>query len=307
MQPQDLIVIGAGPAGLSAGIYSACFTLNTLILEEKIPGGLATEIPLLENYPGLRDGISGMSFIDNMVVQCKKPGTQIHELEKVVELDLGAKIKTIKTNKSTYTARAIIIASGRAPKMLGGPGEEEFRGRGVSYCAVCDSFFFKGKKVTIVGEGNQAAEVAVYLSGLASSVTLVCPQHKLEGEKIYMEMLGKQKVEILTNTELKEIKGDMTVKSVVLFDKGCGDMKEMGTDGVFFQLEEKPNSQLARESGVEVNEDGFIIVDGMGRTNIDGVYCAGDITSCPIKQVVTAVSQGATAAKSVSEYITSNF
>ena len=295
MEHRDLIIIGAGPAGLSAGLHAAYRDFKTLVLEEKVPGGLAAEIPVLENYPGFSEGITGRSLIDRMVEQCKGAEIEIHQLEKVTKLNLEGREKIVETDKSKYTTNGVIIASGRYLKMLDVPGEYELRGKGVSYCAVCDGFFFKNRKVTVIGEGNPSAEVALYLSDLASSVVLICLNPKIEAEKICIKRLAEKEIEVLTDMEVKEIKGDIKVNSVVLSDKKTGDTKEIETDGVFFQLEEIPNSQLAEKAGIKVDEKGFIIVDKKGRTNIDNVYAVGDVTNNPLKQVITAVAQATVA------------
>jgi len=303
MAHRDLIIIGAGPAGLSAGMHAAYFGFKASVFEENIPGGLAAEIPLLENYPGFSKGISGKNLIDRMIEQCKRFGIEIHQFEKVIKLNLEGREKTIETDKSKYTANAVIIASGRHSKTVSVPGADKLRGRGVSYCAVCDSAFFKNKKVTVIGEGSPAAEVAIYLAESASSVTLICLRPRIEAEKILIERLTGEKRKILTNMEVREIKGDIKVKSVVLSDKKTGDTKELETDGVFFQLEEIPNSRLAEEAGIKVDERGYIIVDEKGRTNIDDVYAVGDVTNhqVKLKQVITAVAQGAVAVNDIFE------
>ncbi len=301
MEHRDLIIIGAGPAGLSAGIHAGYFGLNALILEGNIPGGLAAEIPVLENYPGFSEGISGRSLVDRMIEQCKKAELEIHQFEKAAKLNLEGREKIVETDKFKYTANAVIIASGRHPKILGVPGENELRGRGVSYCAVCDGVFFKNKKVIVIGEGNPAAEVAIYLSALASSVTLICLRPRIEAGKILIERLTGEKREILTNREVREIKGDIKVKSVVLSDKKTGVIKEVETDGIFFQLEEIPNSQLAEEAGVKVDEKDYIIVDEKGKTNIDDVYAIGDVTNHSVKQITTAVAQATVAVNDIFE------
>lgn len=290
MEHWDLIVIGAGPAGLTAGIYGVRSGLKTLILEEKIPGGAAAECPLIENYPGF-PSISGQELISKMVEHCKKLGAPINQLEKVVELDIKGEKKVVKTERTTYTASAIIIASGCHHQELGVPGESEFRGRGVSYCAVCDGAFFKGKRVIVVGGGNSAAVSAIFLSNLASEVKLAHRRVRLRAEEALVKDLGVRKVEVLWNTELKEIKGDTKVKSVRLFDNKNGGTKEMKIDGVFIQAGEIPNSQIAREAGVKVDDSGYIIVDEQQRTNVRGVYAAGDVTAGRVKQVGVAVGQ----------------
>jgi len=296
MQHRGIIVLGAGPAGLTAGIYLARYGLDALIFEEKIAGGYAAEIPLLENYPGCFERTSGKDVVDRLVQQCQEAGAEIRQLERVIGLGFESKKHTVKTGKSDYSAETVIIASGRYPRMLGVPGENQFHGKGVSYCAVCDGVFFKEKKVIVVGDDRRAAEVAIFLSGLASHVKLVCQKEKLCAEKILLEKLEKLNVEILGHMELKEIKGDTNVKSAVFADKTTKDAKEIDTDGIFFQLEGIPDSQIARESGIKIDEDGYIRVDNRGRTNIDRVYAIGDVTASPAKLVITAVAQAAGAA-----------
>jgi len=302
MQHQDVAVIGGGPAGLAAGIYLAQYGIDATILEEKIAGGYAAEIPSLENYPGCHKGTSGKDLTDKMVRQCEDIGTDIHQLERVTGLASEGKKHIVKTEKSDYSVDAVIIASGRHAGEHGVVGEKQFQGKGVSHCAVCDGFFFKKKKVIVAGEERRAAEVAIYLSGVASDVKLVCRKKKLCAEKILLEELDKHNVEILSVMELKEIKGDLKVENVVLADLATGEMKEMDADGIFFQSEGIPNSQIAREYGVKVDGDGYICVDDKGRTNIDRVYAIGDITTSPIKLVATAVAQAATAALDVIHY-----
>jgi len=302
MENWDLIIIGAGPAGLTAGIYGARSGLKTLIIEEKTPGGAAAESPLIENYPGF-PAISGRELIDKMVEHCKKFEVPINELEKVVELDLKGERKVVKTDRATYTASAIIVASGCHYRELGVPGENEFRGRGVSFCAVCDGAFFKGRRVIVLGGGNSAAVSALYLSNLASNVKLAHRRDTLRAEEALAKDLQERNVELLWNTEIKEIKGDVKVKSVVLFNNKTGETKEIEMDGVFVQVGEVPNTQFAKEVGVEVDKGGYIIVDERQRTNINGVYAAGDVTTGPVKQVGTAVGQAIVAATEAFGYI----
>ncbi|MBN2246975.1 MAG: FAD-dependent oxidoreductase, partial [Candidatus Aminicenantes bacterium] len=303
MQHRDTIVIGAGPAGLTAGFYLAYYGFDTLLLEEKVPGGYAAEIPLLENYPGCVDRISGKDLVDKMVLQSKKAGAEINQLERVSGLNFKGKKPVVKTEKSDYSAEAVIFASGCSPQSLGVPGEDQFRGKGISHCAVCDGLFFKEKRVLVVGENRRAAEEAIFLAGLASQVSLVCRSAKLCAEKILLEDLNKHKVEILGDMEIKEIKGDFKVKSVVLMNRATGEKEEIDTDGIFLQLEGIPNSEIARDSGIKVDKQGYIVVSDKGRTNIDRIYAIGDITASPTKLVVTAVAQAAVAALDIFENI----
>ena len=302
MEHWNLIIIGAGPAGLTAGLYGARSGLKTLVLEEKMIGGAVIDTPLVENYPGF-ESISGRDLADRMTEQCKKAGAKIKELEKVVELDLKGEKKIVKTNRTVYSASAVIIASGSHYKTLGVSGETEFRGRGVSYCALCDGFFFKKGKVLVVGGGNSAVVSARYLANIASNVRLVHRRNQLRADEMLVKDLIVQGVEIMWNTELKEVKGDTKVRRVVLVNNKTGETMEIDVDGVFVQVGETPNSKVAEEAGVEVDEAGYIIVYDRQRTNIAGVYAAGDVTTCPVKQIGTAVGEAIVAASEAFGYI----
>jgi thioredoxin reductase (NADPH) len=303
METWDLIIIGAGAAGLAAGIYGARSGLKTLIIEEKMAGGTTADAPVVENYPGFPQ-VSGAELADKKVIHAKKAGTTIHELETVTALDLKGEKKVVKTSRSEYEATAVIIASGAHYREMGVKGEKEFRGRGVSYCGVCDGPFFKGKKVLVVGGGNSACITTLYLSGLAAEVSVVHRREAFRAEDALVKDIGsKGNVKVFWNTEVKEIKGEKIVKTAVLYDTKTGETKELPVDGVFVQIGESPNSQLAQESGVEVDEEGSIKIDINQRTNIPGVYAAGDVTNHPVRQIGTAVGQGITAALQAYGYI----
>ncbi|MCD6431459.1 thioredoxin-disulfide reductase [Candidatus Bathyarchaeota archaeon] len=303
MESLELVIIGAGAAGLAAGIYAARSGLKTLILEEKLAGGNTADAPIIENYPGFLS-ISGRELAQKMLAHCKKFNVEIHEMERVTGLNLKGERKTVKTDKAVYETKTVIIASGTHYRELGVPGEKEFYGRGVSYCGVCDGPLFKGKRVLVVGGGNAAAITALYIAGLASQVKLSHRRDVLRAEESLVKALeSKENVEILWNTELKEIKGKDLVEKVTLFNNKTGDTWELKIDGVFVQVGEVPNSQLAKEAGVKVDEGGYIVVDVRQRTNIAGVYAAGDVTNHPVKQVGTAVGQGITAALEAYGYI----
>ncbi|RLI43204.1 thioredoxin-disulfide reductase [Candidatus Bathyarchaeota archaeon] len=303
MESLELVIIGAGAAGLAAGIYAARSGLKTLILEEKLAGGNTADAPIIENYPGFLS-ISGRELAQKMLAHCKKFNVEIHEMERVTGLNLKSERKTVKTDKAVYETKTVIIASGTHYRELGVPGEKEFYGRGVSYCGVCDGPLFKGKRVLVVGGGNAAAITALYIAGLASQVKLSHRRDVLRAEESLVKTLeSKENVEILWNTELKEVKGKDLVEKVTLFNNKTGDTWELKIDGVFVQVGEAPNSQLAREAGVKVDEGGYIVVDVRQRTNIAGVYAAGDVTNHPVKQVGTAVGQGITAALEAYGYV----
>ncbi|UCE29684.1 MAG: FAD-dependent oxidoreductase [Candidatus Bathyarchaeota archaeon] len=296
MESWDLVVVGAGPAGLTAGIYGARSGLRTLVVEEKLLGGAVAETPLVENYPGFSEGISGRDLADRLAAHCRRSGAEIRELESLVELSFKGRKGTVKTDKNAYSVSAVIIATGCYYKELGVPGEREFRGRGVSYCTLCDGPLFKRKKVLVVGGGNTGAISSIYLANLTSDVKLVHRRSQLRAEEALVKDMHKQEVNILWNTELKEIRGDAVVKSVVLRNNKTGETREADVDGVFIQIGEVPNSQVAKEAGIDVDRDGYIIVDSHQRTNISGVYAAGDVTTSPVKQIGTAVGQAIIAA-----------
>jgi thioredoxin reductase (NADPH) len=296
MESWELIIIGAGTAGLAAGIYGVRSGMKTLILEEKLAGGTTADAPLVENYLGF-ESINGMELSQKMVAHARRAGVKINEFEKVAGLDLQGESKIVKTPKATYEAKAVIIASGSYYRELGVPGEKEFRGRGVSYCGLCDGPLFRGKKVLVVGGGNSALITALYLAELASEVKVAHRRDAFRAEEaLVRDLKGKKNAEILWSTEVNEILGEKVVKKVVLLDRKIGQTKELAIDGVFVQVGESPNSQVAREAGVAVDENGNIIVDMLQHTNIAGVYAAGDVSNHPVKQVGTAVGQGITAA-----------
>jgi thioredoxin reductase (NADPH) len=292
----ELVIIGAGAAGLTAAIYGVRSGLKTVVLEEKLAGGTAADAPIVENYPGF-PSVSGSELAQKMVAHARGAGVTLNEFEEVVSLDLKSEKKGVQTQKAVYEARAIIVASGSHYRQLGVPGEKEFRGRGVSYCGICDGPFFKGKRVLIVGGGNSAVMTTLYLAGIAAETKIVHRREAFRCEEALTQSLKNAKnVEILWNTEIKEILGDKVVQKVILFDKSTGETREMPVNGVFVQVGEDPNSQIAKDAGIALDEDDYIITDAQQRTNLEGVYAAGDVTNHPIKQVGTAVGQGITAA-----------
>ena len=239
-----------------------------------------------------------------MVLHCKKTGVTIHEIEAVTSLDLTGERKIVKTNRAEYEATAIIIATGSHYREIGVKGEKEFRGRGVSYCGVCDGPFFKGKRVLVIGGGNSAATTTLYLSGIAAEVVVVHRRDAFRAEDaLVKDIASKESVQVFWNSEVREIKGDKLVTGVLLFDKKAEKTKEVAVDAVFVQIGEAPNSQIALEAGLEVNEHGYIKTDVFQRTSVAGVYAAGDVTSHPVKQVGTAVGQGITSALEAYGYI----
>lgn len=303
MENWDVIIIGAGSAGLSAGIYAVRSGLKTLVLDEKLPGGTISDAPIVVNYPGFAE-ISGGELAERMTTHARKLGTIIHDLEPVTELNLSGENKIVTTSKATYEAKAVIISTGSHYKEVGVKGEKEFRGRGVSYCGVCDGPFFKGKKVLVIGGGNSACITTLYLSGLAGQVTVIHRREAFRAEEsLVNDITTKANVNVLWNTEVQEIKGDKQVKTVTLVDNSTGKTSELVVDAVFVQVGEAPNSQIAKASGVETDEHGYIKIDMLQKTNLGGVFAAGDVTNHPVKQAATAAGQGVTAALEAYNYI----
>jgi len=303
MESWELIIIGAGAGGLAAGIYGARSGLKTLVIDEKMAGGTAADAPIVENYPGFSQ-ITGGELAQKMALHCKKAGAIINEIETVTALDLKRERKIVKTTRAQYEAKSIIIATGSHYREIGVKGEKEFRGRGVSYCGVCDGPFFKGKRVLVIGGGNSAATTTLYLSGIATEVLLIHRRGTFRAEDaLVKDVYSKENVQIFCNTEVREIKGNKLVTAVVLYDNKTNSTKEIAVDAVFVQIGEAPNSQIACEAGLEVNEHGYIKADVFQRTSVAGIYAAGDVTSHPIKQVGTAVGQGITAALEAYGYI----
>jgi len=292
---KDLVIIGAGPAGLTAAIYAERSGLSTVVIEKGAIGGQVAITPVVENYPGYTR-IPGKTLMDMMAQQASQY-TEIHQGEEVIKITRTKKgLFNIKTTSNRYQTRAVLIATGAEHKRLGVPGEKRFLGRGVSYCTTCDGYFFRdGKRVIMVGGGNSAVTEALYLESIGVDVTLVHRRDKLRAEKRLQDNLFERKIPVIWNTMVHEIYGDEVVKGVKLKDLKENRVYDMAVDGVFIAIGYEPVNSLAKSLGVELTEDGYIKVDSHQRTSIPGVYAAGDITG-GLKQIVTAVSQGATAA-----------
>ncbi len=295
--------MGAGPAGLAAGMYAARSGLKTLILEEKMAGGTTADAPIVENYPGFSK-ISGGELAEKMVLQCRQLGVTIHELESATELIIEENDRIVKTNKTTYTSKAILLATGSHYKEIGVNGEKKFKGRGVSYCGVCDGPLFKGKRVLVVGGGNTSATTTLYLSGIVSEVFVVHRREAFRAERALVEDIqSKKNVTIFWDTEIQEIIGNTVVNQVIIVNKKTNESKQLKIDAVFVQIGEAPNNQIVQNTGINLNTKGHIITDSFQRTNIPGIYAAGDLTNHPVKQIGTAVGQGITAALEAYSYI----
>ncbi|MEA2075338.1 MAG: thioredoxin-disulfide reductase [Euryarchaeota archaeon] len=300
----DLIVVGAGPAGMTAGTFGARSGLKTLVIEKGISGGLSNEATEIDNYPGFRM-IGGMELAEKMKEQTAEYAA-IKELEGVNKIEIREKEKkmVVFTEKGVYLSNAVVLCTGTKKRKLGVKGENEFLGRGVSYCATCDGFFFKDKSVIVVGGGNSAVRGALYLKNVGCAVTLIHRRDKLRAEQYLQKKLEKAGVHILWNSVVKEIKGDKAVRSVVRYDKESGIEDELAVDGVFVYVGEEPVNVLATQIGVKLDENGYIITDKSQRTSRERVYAAGDITG-GVRQIVVACAEGAIAATSAYEDLAS--
>lgn len=298
MEKYDIIIVGAGPGGLTAGIYAGRQGTKTLILEKELAGGVGREVPEMENYPGF-DLISGMALIDRMKSQCEK-NVEIHEFEEVIEV-VPTKDKEynfeVKTPENNYLSKTIIITTGSGHQHLNVPGEEEFKGRGVSYCATCDGLFFKDKDIVMVGGGNTALQEALFLNNLGCNVTIIHRRDEFRAQQILQEKIEKKGIKVLKDTVVESINGNMLVESVTIKNKKTDEVSVLPTNGVFISVGYKPYSEIATQLGVELDETNHIITDKWQKTNVEYVYSAGDICG-GLKQWIVACGEGAIAATS---------
>lgn len=288
----DLVIIGAGPAGLTAAIYAARSGLKSIVLEKSVPGGQAAITPVVENWPGMQR-IPGKQLMD-LMVQHAKQYAHLHEGEEVKEIKVGKKIEVVSTG-GKYLGNAVIIATGATHKKLGVPGEDRLYGKGVSYCATCDAFFYKGRNVIVVGGGNTALTDALYIDSIGAKVTIVHRRSEFRAEKALADSVAARKIPVIWNADVIEITGDKNVQGIRIRDSTTGKEKMIDADAVFIGIGETPISDLASSIGIKTDEAGFIVVDREQRTNIPRIYAAGDVTG-GVRQIVTAVGAGSVAA-----------
>ena len=293
----DIIIIGAGPAGLSSGIYASRLGAKTLILEKLTPGGQITLSSEIENYPGVCEIKSGLEFMACWPEQAKRFGAKIKS-EEVKELKVENEKWIVKTHKNEYISKAVIVATGSTPKKAGFEGEEEFIGRGVSYCAVCDGFFYKDKVVAVIGGGDTALEEALYLSKIAKKVYLIHRRDKFRAApSTQKKVFNTPNIEIIYNETVKKVLGKEFVEGIILSSN-----KEIKVDGIFVFVGMKVNNELVKDL-VELNEWGEVKVDLNMQTSRKGLYAAGDIRENAVKQVVAAAGDGAVAAINALKYV----
>ena len=305
METVDVAIIGAGPAGLTAGLYASRGGLSATVLERITPGGQLAQTDKVENYPGFPEGAEGWKLAYDMQQQAVEFGANI-VTDDVAEVDFTSNPKTITAaSGNVYQARTVIIASGAHPRKLGVPGEGEFAGKGVSYCATCDGNFFRGKVAVVVGGGNTAAGDALYLSRICEKVYLVHRRDSLRATKVYHDRLSEAaNVEFVWNSNTVRIEGgeNGTVEAIVVADKNTGEERAIPCSAVFVAVGNEPNSSFLY-GAVDLDEGGYVKADEGGRTSVEGVFAAGDVRVKSLRQVVTAVSDGAQAAENAAEYL----
>ena len=298
----DMIVVGGGPGGYAAALYAARAGLDTVILEKLSAGGQMALTEQIDNYPGFEDGIDGFSLGEKMKRGTERFGVET-KLTEVLSLDLSGTVKKAATSEGPLFARTIVVATGAGPRELGIEGEQELIGKGVNYCAACDGMFYKNKTVVIAGGGNTAAADALILSRICKKVIVVHRRDTLRATKIYHEPLMKaENVEFRWDSEIIELLHDEKVIGIRLRNVKTGEETTLACDGVFVSIGRKPSSELVKDQ-VEVDPAGYIIADESTRTNIPGVFAVGDVRTKALRQVVTAVADGATAVHYAEEYL----
>ena len=298
----DVIVIGGGPGGYTAALYAARANLSVAILEKLSPGGQMGTTDVIDNYPGFPQGVNGFELAMQMKEGAERFGAQT-QLAEVTQVELAGQVKTIHTSGGDYQARTVVLATGAHPRELGLPGERELRGRGVSYCATCDGMFYRGKTVVVVGGGNTAVSDVLYLSRLCEKVYLVHRRDTLRASKVYLDPLQKaENVEFVWDSEVKQLLRDQAVTGVRVRNKKTGEERDIPCAGVFVAVGYLPNTQLYRGQ-VELDEAGYVLADETTQTNLPGVFAVGDLRKKPLRQVVTAASDGAVAPHFIEEYL----
>jgi len=298
----DLVIIGGGPAGLTAGIYAGRARLKTVIIEEMIAGGQSATTELLENYPGFKDGVGGVELAMAMEEQAKRFGTEVI-YDRVASVKLSGDEKEVRLANSVIKAKAVIIASGASPRRINAEGADKFHGKGISYCATCDGALFRDKRIVIVGAGNSAIEEGIFMQRFTGDITFVQDLPYLTAEKILQERIKSHpQTKFYLGTLIKSINGTDRVESVTLKVAKDGSEMTIPADGVFVYIGYTPKTDFLKDE-VKLNGQGYIITDEDLKTNIDGVYAAGDVRVKEFRQVITAAADGAVAAHSVEKYL----
>jgi len=299
---EKLIIIGSGPAGWTAGIYAGRAQLEPLLITGSAPGGQMALTPEIENYPGFPQGIGGQELAQLMQQQAERFGTKV-QTDEVTAVDLSTHPFKVVTYGGEHEAKALIVATGTSPRKLEVPGEAEFVGRGVSYCATCDGFFYQDRRVVVVGGGDAAIEEAIFLTKFASRVYVVHRRNRLRAEKVFQERAFRnEKIEFVWDSVVEEILGDGKVTGVRLKNVKTGEESVLETDGVFIYVGAIPNTGFL-EGQLELDDRGYIVTDRRCHTSVPGVFAAGDVQERVLRQVATAVGSGAMAAMEAEKFI----
>jgi thioredoxin reductase (NADPH) len=302
---QDVIILGAGPAGLSAAIYAARANHSPLLITGQDIGGQVATTNLVENYPGFTEGITGPELARVMQEQAERFGAAV-EYDSVTAVDLSKRPFRLTGERSEYRSRALIIATGASPTKLGVPGERELIGRGVSYCATCDGYFFQGKEIVVVGGGDSALEEGLFLTKFASRVTVIHRRDTLRAGAILQKRARENsKVNFVWNSIVTEILGDTKVEGVRVRDLSADEERVIPTNGVFVYIGHQPNTQLFKNQ-LQMDEHGYLVTDKWMRTNVQGVFAAGEVTDPHFRQVITSAGMGAAAAMQAEKYLAEN-
>jgi thioredoxin reductase (NADPH) len=301
-QIYDLIILGGGPAGLTAAVYAGRAARSAVVLSGPLPGGQVATTQMVENFPGFPEGISGMELAQRMQAQAGRFGARI-VIEPVTGVDFSTPPFTIQTHTETYRGRTVIIATGAFPRRLGVPGEARFFGRGVSTCATCDGFFYKGRRVVVVGGGDSALDEGLFLTRFAREVVVVHRRDQLRAAKVYQERAFANPVmRFVWDSVVEEILGEQTVSGVRVRNVKSGETSVIEADGVFVYVGMRPGTQLFAGQ-VELDEQGYVVTDRRQRTSRPGVFAAGDVQSPDFRQVVVAAASGAMAALEADRFL----
>ncbi len=300
----EVIIIGGGPGGLTAGLYASRARLSTLLIESALFGGQMTTTELIENYPGFPQGVTGDELSHLMEDQAKKFGMKT-VTQEVVKVSLEGDVKVVQTYESTYRCEALLVSTGTEYRKLGVPGEKEFAGKGVSYCATCDGAFFRDSQIVVVGGGDSALTEALFLTKFARELTIIHRRDALRGTKIYQERaLGNPKIKFLWNSIVQEIKGDSVVRSITVKNVKTGEIKQVETEGVFLFVGLVPRTQFLK-GVIHMDEGGYIITNENCETSAKGIFAVGDCRKKLLRQIATAVGDGATAAFAAEKFLES--
>jgi thioredoxin reductase (NADPH) len=298
----EVIIIGGGPAGLTAGLYTSRSRLRTLLIESSLFGGQITTTELIENYPGFPKGITGAELGQLMEEQARRFGLEMVNQE-ILEVRLEGEKKVVRTHEADYEAEVLIVSSGTEYRRLGIPGEEEFIGKGVSFCATCDGAFFQDSRIVVVGGGDSALTEALFLTKFAKEVTIIHRRDALRATKIYQERaFANPKIRFLWNSVMQEIKGDKMVQSILVRNVKTGEVKEFETEGVFLFVGIVPRTQFLKGS-VQMDDGGYVLTNEDCETSVKGIFAAGDCRKKLLRQITTAVGDGATAAFAAEKYL----